>query len=344
MNSSDAGAAAFDRDAARWLPGGHSQTIWAAKLARTGAPPSLPWRRERWDTPDGDFIDLDWIDAAPAPQSASQATAPLLVLFHGLEGSSNSHYVRAFGAEALARSCALVVPHFRGCSGQINRAPRAYHSGDASEIDWILRRLRSQRASGLVWAVGVSLGGNALLRWAAEQGTAAQGVVAAVAAVSSPLDLTASGHAMGKGFNRRVYTPMFLATMRAKARQKAAQYPGLFNLAAVLAARDLQEFDNRFTAPLHGYRDVADYWRRASALPLLGAVALPALALNALNDPFVPAESLPRAHQVSPQVRLWQPRQGGHVGFVGSSRPWFLPGQVHNLPRLVWDWLLTQQG
>jgi predicted alpha/beta-fold hydrolase len=227
------------------------------------------------------------------------------------------------------------VPHFRGCSGEINLAPRAYHSGDYEEIGWMLHRLRAAHRGRIV-AVGVSLGGNALLRWAEEAGASAAHCVAAVAAISSPIDLAAGGRAIGRGFNRAVYTRMFLRTMKPKALRKLAQHPGLFDRERLLAARTLYEFDNVFTAPLHGFRDTDDYWRRGSAKPHLAQIRIPALVLNALNDPFVPAHSLPHAREVGPHVTLWQPPHGGHVGFPGGR--W--PGHVLTLPEQVMNWIV----
>ena len=310
-----------------WLPGGNLQTIWPALYARRvhGAEPQF--RRERWDTPDGDFIDVDWLQGGEGET--------LLVLFHGLEGSSQSHYAQAFAGFAREHRLRFAVPHFRGCSGELNRGPRAYHSGDFEEIDWILRRFRAQHAGHIV-VVGVSLGGNALLRWAGELGATAAAVVDAVAAVSSPLDLAAGGHAIGRGFNRLVYNRMFLRSMKPKAYAKLAQHPGLFDREAMRRARDLYEFDNLFTAPLHGFRNTEDYWARASAKPHLHRIRIPALALNARNDPFVPAESLPRPADVGPCVTLWQPAHGGHVGFAAGR--W--PGHVRPMPEAVGRWLL----
>ena len=307
-----------------WLPGGHAQTIWPAKLSRRapGLPARAPrWRRERWTTPDDDFIDVDQL-AEDAPVGA-----PLLVLFHGLEGSSQSHYAQAFAQWARCAGWQMAVPHFRGCSGSLNRGPRAYHSGDFEEIGWILQRLRTQ-AGAPVFAVGISLGGNALLRWAEEAGASAAATARAVAAVCSPVDLAASGHAIGRGFNRQVYTRMFLASMRPKALAKLAQHPGLFSREKMLAARDLYDFDNLFTAPLHGFKNTDDYWARASAKPHLARIRIPALLLNARNDPFVPAASLPRPGTVGRHVTLWQPAHGGHVGFPGGR----FPGHVQRLP------------
>jgi uncharacterized protein len=306
-----------------WLPGGNLQTIWPVLCSRR--PPNARWRRERWDTPDGDFVDVDFVDAG-------DPDAPLLVLLHGLEGSSQSHYARSFAHWAHDHGWRFAVPHWRGCSGELNRAPRAYHSGDYEEVDWLLTRLRAAARSAL-YVVGVSLGGNALLRWAAEAGDLANARVRALASVSAPLDLAAGGAALGRGFNRLVYTRMFLRTMKSKALVKLEQHPGLFPREAMLAARTLYEFDNVFTAPLHGFRDTDDYWSRASAKPHLARIRVPTLALNARNDPFVPAASLPRdggAH-----VTLWQPAHGGHVGFPGGA----FPGHLMTLPDTVMGWM-----
>ena len=312
--------------APRWLVGGHAQTIWPALFGKRfdGAAPS--YRRERWRTPDADFIDVDWQGEDPRQ--------PLLVLFHGLEGSSGSHYAQAFAHWARTRGWRFVVPHFRGCSGELNLAPRAYHSGDFEEIGWVLARLRALHGGPIV-AVGVSLGGNALLRWAEEAGDTAGQQVSAVAAVSSPIDLAAGGHAIGRGFNRQVYTRMFLRSMKPKALRKLTQHPGLFSRERLLAARDLYAFDNVFTAPLHGFKDTDDYWRRGSAQPHLQRIRIPALVLNARNDPFVPGESLPQPRDVGSFVTLWQPAHGGHVGFPGGR--W--PSHVHTLPEQVMGWL-----
>jgi predicted alpha/beta-fold hydrolase len=313
--------------APRWLPGGNLQTIWPALYARRTEGPPPTYRRERWATPDGDFVDVDRVDAA-------SPSAPLLVLFHGLEGSSRSHYAEAFAAFAAARGWGFAVPHFRGCSGEINLAPRAYHSGDFEEVGWMLAQF-AERHHGPLLAAGVSLGGNALLRWAEEAGTEATQRVRAVAAISAPLDLAAGGAAIGRGFNRLVYTRMFLSTMKPKALAKLAQHPGLFDRDALLAARDLYTFDNIFTAPLHGFRDVDDYWSRGSSKPHLKDIRVPTLVVNALNDPFVPAASLPRQAEVGAHVTLWQPAHGGHVGFpLGLP-----PGHVRGLPAHVGDWL-----
>ena len=316
-----------------WLPGGHLQTIWPSLFSRATVGAEPAYRRERWTTPDDDFIDVDFL--ADPPEVQAESTRPLLVLFHGLEGSSRSGYAKAFACLARSHGWSYAVPHFRGCSGELNLAPRAYHSGDYEEVEWILQRMADRRG-GPVLAVGISLGGNMLLRWAEESGASAAAKALAVAAVCSPVDLAAGGHAIGRGFGRHTYTPMFLRTMKPKALAKLRQHPGLFDERRLRAARTLYEFDNVFTAPLHGFRDTDDYWTRASAKPGLSDIRIPALVLNALNDPFVPRKSLPSQSQVGANVTLWQPRHGGHVGFADGRLP---PGTAMTMPTSVFGWL-----
>ena len=310
------------------------QTIWPALFSRSYPNGKPAYQRERLLAPDGDFVDVDWLIS---PKNDSVGGNPLLILFHGLEGSSQSHYALAFADYAEQQGWDYAVPHFRGCSGEINHAPRAYHSGDYEEIYWIIRRLTFER-TGPVYAVGVSLGGNALLRWVQEMGNDAAKYVAAVASISAPVDLAASGAHIDAGVNRQVYVRNFLATMKPRATQKHMQYPGLFDLRAVQEAKTLYEFDNAFTAPLHGFSGTSDYWHRASSRQHLKRIRIPALVINALNDPFVPAHCLPDVTQVSKSVELFQPQSGGHVGFA-AGRP---PGHVHGLPELVCHWF--QQG
>jgi predicted alpha/beta-fold hydrolase len=310
-----------------WLPGGHLQTIYPATVMRR---PIVPYRRERWDTPDGDFIDLDWIENQdPGLQNEAGAKTPLVVLFHGLEGCSNSHYALALMRELRAQRWGGVVVHFRGCSGEPNRLPRAYHSGDTAEVDWIMRRLQQQRGTPL-FAVGVSLGGNALLKWLGEQGNAALALVDRACAVSAPVDLMIAGDALGRGFNR-FYGRHFLTSLKRKSAAMRASFPDLFDLQRALAARTLREFDDVVTAPLHGFRNTDDYWTRASSKPLIARIAVPTLMINARNDPFLPQHALPRAAEVSQHVMLEFPAGGGHCGFVSGR----FPGHLNWLPRRI---------
>ena len=332
----------MDYVAPRWLPGGNLQTIWPALYARRFDAPLADYRRERWTTPDGDFIDVDFLDA---PEAGAK---PLLVLFHGLEGSSKSHYAEAFASIAAQRGWDYAVPHFRGCSGELNLGPRAYHSGDFEEIGWILARMKARQdamagsspVQAPMFAVGISLGGNALLRWAEESGDQGSRLASAVASISAPLDLAAGGGAIGRGFNRLVYTRLFLSTMKPKALAKLVQHPGLFDRDALIAARDLYAFDDVFTAPLHGFQGTDDYWLRGSAKPRLADIRIPALVVNAINDPFVPGSSLPRQGEVGRHVTLWQPPHGGHVGFPMGLPP----GHVRGMPERVGAWLAGWTG
>ena len=334
MNDSDAPEQRGDEAASLppyappyWLRNPHLQTLYAACIARC---PRMGWRRERWSTPDGDFVDLDWLGARQGTARAcGLSSPPLIVLFHGLEGSSGSHYARTLMHAIDNRGWRGVVVHFRGCSGEPNRLPRAYHSGDSAEIDWILRRLRAKQ-SGALAAVAISLGGNALLKWLGEQSRAATDVLSAACAISAPVDLSAAGSALERGFNR-LYTWNFLRTLKRKSREKLRYFPGLLDADALRRARTLRMFDDHVTAPLHGFADANDYWTRSSSKPWLKNIAVPTLVLNARDDPFLPAHALPRAADVSAAVTLEQPAHGGHGAFVSGR----FPGSLDWMPARV---------
>ena len=279
---------------------GHWQTIRAALLP----PPPVRFQRERWEAPDGDFVDVDFAGEGQRP----------MVLFHGLEGCSDSHYARLLARVLPAAGWRVAIPHWRGCSGEPNRMPRAYHSGDTAEVDWLLRRF-----SGPVDAIGVSLGGNALLKWLGERGSQAAERVRRAAAVSAPLDLAAAGAALDRGLNRLLYTRMFLGTLKPKSLAQLERFPGLFDRARLGASRTFREFDDLYTAPLHGFRDVDHYWSSSSSGPWLERISVPTLVLNARNDPFLPEQALLAAtRRAAPCVLLELPRTGGHVGFSGN--------------------------
>jgi len=307
--------------APRWLIGGHAQTIWPYLLRR----PPIRLRRERVETTDGDFWDFDWFDT---PLSRS---APVVVLFHGLEGGAQSHYACALFDHLAAIGWRGVVPHFRGCSGELNRLPRAYHSGDHEEVGSMLAAIRERVAPDTtLYAVGVSLGGSALLNWLGRAERDAVNSLTAAAAISTPLDLTAAGIAIGKGANR-IYTHAFLRTLKPKALAMAAAFPHALDPARISRAYSMRTFDEFVTAPLHGFAGANDYWSRASSKPWLKSIALPALVLNARNDPFIPAVSLPGRDEVSRHVLLEQPAHGGHAGFLDGPAP----GNLGWLPQRV---------
>jgi len=305
--------------APRWLRGGHAQTIWPSFIRR----PRVPVRRERVDSHDGDFWDFDWL-ATPA-----EPDAPLVVVFHGLEGSGDSPYSRALLAQLARLRWRGVVPHFRGCGGEPNRLPRAYHSGDHAEAAALLAAVRARVPGDIaVFVAGVSLGGSVLLNWLGRADYGAAGVVRAAAAVSAPLDLAAAGHAIGVGANR-FYTRVFLQTLKPKALRMAERFPGVLDAARIRAVRTMWEFDDTVTAPLHGFAGADDYWARGSSKPWLRHIEVPTLVLNARNDPFIPAESLPRPGDASAAVTLEQPAEGGHAGFVTGRAP----GRLDWLPQ-----------
>jgi predicted alpha/beta-fold hydrolase len=304
-----------------WLPGGHLQTIYARMLARRY---TVRYRRERWETPDGDFIDLDWLDA-PSKE------ARLLVLFHGLEGYSGSHYALSLMSAVGKRDWLGVVPHFRGCSGEANRLARSYHSGDSREIDWVLRRLKKEFPSNEIYVVGISLGGNMLLKWLGEEGDAARAVVERAAAVSSPLDLAAAAGELDAGIKKLFYTHHFLRSLQPRALAKIIDHDLAIDARAIRASATFRQFDDLFTAPVHGFKDAQDYWTQSSSKPWLTRIQVPTLLINARNDPFLPESALPRAEEVSEGVTLHFSLEGGHVGFVTGG----FPGRLDWLPKKI---------
>ena len=305
-----------------WLPGGNPQTIYPQLLAHNYV---VQYQRERWETPDGDFIDLDWVNRSGRASS-------LLVLFHGLEGCSRSHYALSLMTKAQHLDWCGVVPHFRGCGGEINRLRRAYHSGDAAEIDWILRRLKSENANnGQIYVAGVSLGGNMLLKWLGEQADGATVIIDGAAAVSAPMDLSAAAAVLDYGYRRALYTRRFLRSLRTKVLAKISAHELDIPTAAVRRCSTFRQIDDLYTAPIHGFKDADDYWTRASSKPWLKEIRVPTLLLNARNDPFLPADALPKDAEVSDRVKLDFPDSGGHAGFVVGPFPGSLEWMPHRL-------------
>ncbi len=307
-----------------WLPGGHLQTVYPALRPL----PRPPLARERWDAPDGDFVDVDFCGE---PRSER-----LLVLFHGLEGSSGSHYARALASQAAEAGWRVAIPHWRGCSGEPNRLPRAYHSGDSGEVHWLLKKFTTLKLS--IYCVGVSLGGNVLLKWLGEQGDDARAIVQRAATVSAPLDIAAASRVLDRGLNRLLYTRMFLSTLKPKSLAKLATFPGIYDGGRVRRARTFREFDDAVTAPIHGFRDADDYWSKASSGPWLEGIRVPTLLLNARNDPFLPEpELLAATRKASADVVLEFPRTGGHAGFLAGPQT----GRHRWLPQRILRFLQT---
>jgi len=341
-----------------WLPGSHVQTLYGALLARHHA---INFVRERVDTPDGDFIDFDWAGPGLFPNKSADNKSfhadaelrhtaarrwtqpqdwqnlpknpetPAIILFHGLEGSSASHYAQAIAQYFRARGWVIVVAHFRGCSGFANRLARAYHSGDTEDLAFMLHTVVARLPQAQWHAIGISLGGNTLLRYLGT--THVQDIaLTAAAAISTPLDLVACGNHLSDSFlGKQLYGRYFLRSMRRKVLDKTMRFPGLMDVLRFAHIKTLREFDDQYTAPMHGFRNALDYWTRACCLPVLPDIQTPALILNALNDPFVPKASLPTPQDVSRSIVLHQPEQGGHVGFVTGD----FPGHLHWLAQRI---------
>lgn len=301
-----------------WARGAHGQTLAGHLLRRIGG---VRGRRERRVTPDGDFIDLDWFDAASAADGGPRAVALLL---HGLEGSGRSGYVHSVARELAAVGIDAVALNFRGCSGEPNRLPRAYHAGETGDLAFVVAELRRAAPARPLLAIGFSLGGNVLLRWLGELGAAASTQLVAAAAVSVPFDLAAGADwtAVGPG---RLYAGHLIRELKRKVRAKvAAGHPlgARVDVAGALSARTFREFDDAFTAPLHGFRDADDYYARSSSAGWLAGIAVPTLVIHAADDPFLPAAAIPRAAlAANPAILARLSAHGGHVGFVAGS-PW----------------------
>ncbi len=304
-----------------WCPGGHLQTVVPARLIPQ---PSVNYRRERVELPDGDFLLWDWV--MPSPTSRK---APVLVHLHGLEGSSNSHYAKALMAACVDRGWRGVVCHFRGCGGELNRLARAYYAGDTAGNDWILKTIHARYPEAPLYFVGVSLGANNVAKYLGDMGSKASFVTAA-AAIGAPVDLVAASERISKGVNI-FYADMFLATLKPKVIEKAKRFPDAIDIRAIEACRTMYDFDNIYTAPLHGFRSAMEYWQKCSCKPVLHDVKVPLLLLNAKNDPFLPAWTLPTEDEMSSYVTGEFPEEGGHIGFPQGQ----IPGNISYLPQRI---------
>ena len=297
-----------------WVPGAHLQTLWG-KLVRPS--PALHTVRERWTTPDDDEIELHRV-----PASSAAAPARLLVL-HGLEGTIRSHYLRGTLARARDHGWAADALIFRGCNGEVNRVPRMYHSGETSDLDFVVRRLVGEHPGQPLVIAGFSLGGNVLLKWLGERGEDVPPEVRAAAAVSVPFDLEQGARKLERGFSR-LYTWHFLKSLRRKARAKLQHFPGLFDQEALDRATSLYEFDDCVTSPVHGFTGAHDYYSRSSSLQFLPGIRRPTLLLSSYDDPFLPRKVLDDVLMMARNNDLIEAEfhsRGGHVGFVSGRSP-----------------------
>lgn len=296
-----------------WLRGAHAQTIWGRVMR---APAGLPWSSGTFTAPDGEALELHHLVGSEG--------APHVLLLHGLEGSPRSHYVGGLMRQALLRHWSATLLVFRGCGALTNVAPRFYHSGETSDLDAAFAHLENRTPSRGWLLVGVSLGGNVLLKWLGESGVRLAGRVRAAAAISTPYDLEAGARQIARG-RIRIYDRSFLRSLRRKALAKLERYPGLFARDRLLRAQSVLEFDDAVTAPVHGFADAHDYYRRSSAEQFLEHIRVPTLLVSAADDPFVPETVWTRVRdrvRALPLISADFPRHGGHVGFVTGRWPW----------------------
>jgi len=291
-----------------WLPGAHAQTVWPALFRKRRALP--PVERIRLDTPDGDFVDT-WVQPG-------RAGAPTVLLLHGLEGSFKSRYICGMHAAIGDIGWTAITMEHRSCGSEINRGRRMYHMGETSDVDFIARKVL-QELPGRLYVVGYSLGGNVLAKWFGQSGNDLPAGVAGGAAISSPYNLPVSAPYLDRP-TMRPYRIKFLRTLKKKAILKDHQFPGLINVARVLKSKTFEEFDTLATAPLHGFRDAADYWQQSSCGRFLDNIRRPLLLISAEDDPFIqgttfPTECANQSDYVFPLLTA----KGGHAGFVYGS-------------------------
>ena len=319
-----------------WVPGAHLQTLWG-KLVRR--PPRVHTRPERWPTPDGDSLEIRRLDAA----AGAPPDVPRLLVLHGLEGTIRSHYILGLLDQARRRGWAADALIFRGCNGELPRAARFYHSGETTDLDLVVQRLVRERPGQPLVIVGVSLGGNVLLKWLGERGDTVPAAVRATAAVSVPYDLARGSREIERGFSR-IYTLSFLRSLRRKALAKLADEPGLFDAAPLHAARTLTDFDEAVTAPVHGFASASDYYTQSSSRRFLAGIRRPTLLLGAYDDPFLPREVLEDVAMVAALnscITTEFHERGGHVGFVAGRVPW---RPVYYAEQRVMTWFEERVG
>lgn len=287
----------------------HFQTLWGAVLRPVDPP---PLRRQRLETPDGDFIDLDWADGPPG--------APLLIVLHGLEGSSRSKPVLALLAAARRAGWQAAALNFRSCSGELNRLRRSYHAGETSDLAFALDQAASYSPGSPLLCAGLSLGGNVLLKFLGERGESLTPRLRAAAAVSTPFDLARSVRAIEHGFSR-VYMTRLVRALKRKTFAKLKKFPDLVDRRKLAAVRTLAEFDEWVTAPVHGFENADAYWKACSSAHFLAGIRRPTLLLNAQDDPFLPEEALPRERAEGNRFLTADfPPAGGHLGFYPGGR------------------------
>lgn len=291
-----------------WLPNSHLQTIWPT-FCRSCV--QLVLERERIELPDGDFIDLDWV--------GKNKTGPLVLILHGLEGSIDSHYARGMLKTIEQEGWRGAFMHFRGCSGEPNRLPRGYHSGDTQDVDFVINYLRDREPRLPIAAIGYSLGGNVLLKWLGETGN--RNPLAAAIAISVPFELHKAVERIQQGFSR-LYQWYFIKCLRDRLVKKFQSITAPVDISLLFEVQTMRDFDDKFTAPLHGFSGADEYYSTSSSRQYLKTITVPTLVLNAKDDPFLTEDMIPSEDELSPKVILEVSETGGHVGFVSGRYPW----------------------
>lgn len=300
-----------------WCPGQHSQTIWRKLF---GHSPKLSLRRERWKTPDGDFLDLDFLN--PTYSENKEEKIPTILFLHGLEGSSRTKYILGMFHRSTLKGWRGIGLNFRSCSGEINKQKRFYHSGETSDLNWVIDQLIHRFPGSPLLIVGFSLGGNVLLKWLGEKGNGVPNQLQGAVAISVPFNLGTAAHRIDQGFNK-IYRRNFLKTLIKKSLMKERLFPGLVDPKKVSRIVSFTEFDHEVTAPIHGFSDAQDYWKQCSSAQFLGSIQRPTLLISAMDDPFLPPSELPtKTVSQSKYLKACFPRYGGHVGFIQGITPW----------------------
>ena len=291
-----------------WLRNGHLQTMWPTLFRRLETGPDIC---ERLTTPDDDFLDLDWYQ---------RGHKRLLIISHGLEGFSRRPYMLGMVEAALGAGWDALAWNFRSCSGEMNRQPRFYHSGATVDLDTVVRRALSDGAEyDSIALAGFSMGGNITLVYLGQQGRELDSRIVGATVFSVPCDLAGSADQLALPANR-IYMRRFMNELRSKMKDKHRLYPDLIDLEGIESMRNFHQFDNRYTAPLHGFKDAEDYWYQCSSRRFIGEIQVPALIVNAQDDPFLSPASYPEKEVAgNPRVKLETPRHGGHVGFVSRD-------------------------
>lgn len=284
---------------------GHLQTIYPALLRKL---PLTTTERERISTPDGDFIDLDWARAKPCNR--------LAILTHGLEGSSSGHYVQGMALALVRAGWNVLAWNFRSCSGEPNRKLRSYHSGSIEDLETVIHHAEAARHYESIALIGFSLGGNVTLKLVGDLGHFINPKIKAAVGISVPCDLAGSAKRLEHHTNR-LYMHRFLKTLSGKVREKARRFPGEIDAAGLELMRTFREFDDAYTAPIHGFINAADYWRQCSCSNHLQNISIPTLLINARDDPFLTPSCYPiEAARSNPHFYLEMPKHGGHMGFI----------------------------